>query len=180
MTATKKIVFAIDIQREYVTEGRRFHIAGIESSLANARKVIEGARDAGVPVWHVQHVQDGSIFDRNSEYVDFIGGFEPLEGEPVFQKDLYNAFSTPELAQAVIEAKPEEIVVIGYATGLCCISTIIDGTHRGHSFTLVEDATGTKSANGISEDDMHQSAVNVIRQYAQVKGADEVVAELAG
>jgi ureidoacrylate peracid hydrolase len=179
MTATKKIVLAIDIQREYVTEGRPFHIAGIDSSLPNVRKVIDGARDAGVPVWHVQHVQDGAIFDRNTEYIDFVGGFEPLEGEPTFQKDMYSAFSTPALAQAVTEAEPEEIVVIGYGTSLCCISTIIDGLHRGHSFTLVEDATGAKNANGVSEDDMHQSAVNVLRQFAKIKSTDEVVAELA-
>jgi nicotinamidase-related amidase len=181
MTALKKIVLAIDIQREYVAEGRAFHIAGIDASLPNVRKVIEGARESGVPVWHVRHAQDaGSVFDRDGEYVQFIAGFEPLDGEPVYTKDMYSSFSAPGLAEAVAEAGPEEIVVIGYGTPMCCICTIIDGMHRGHSFTLVEDATGAKAANGVGEAEMHQSAINVLRQFAKIKSTDEVLAGLAG
>lgn len=178
LAENSKIVLAIDIQREYATDGRPYRISGIDASLPNARKVMEGARGAGVPVWHVRHVTDGPVFAAGSEYIDFIPGFEPKNGEPVYTKALPSCFSSAELAQAVEAAKVKEIVVIGYNTSVCCICTIIDGMHRGYGFTLVEDAVASMAANGVSEADMHRSGVNVARQFARVMSTEEAMSGL--
>jgi len=173
-----KIVLAIDIQREYATDGRPYRITGIDASLPNARKVIEGARGAGVPVWHVMHVTEGPVFERGSEYTEFVPGFEPKNGEPVYTKSLPSCFSSAELAEAVKAAKVDEIMVVGYNTSVCCICTIIDGMHRGYGFTLVEDAVASMAANGVSEAQMHQSGVNVARQFARIASTDEALAAM--
>jgi ureidoacrylate peracid hydrolase len=180
MTATPRILLAIDIQEEYITPGRAYHIEDIEPSLANAKTLIDAARAADVPVWHVQHQQEKGVFAKGGEYTDPIKGFEPEDGERVFIKDLYSSFSAPELADALAEAKPEDVTVIGYGTPMCCLATIVEGIHRGYSFTLVEDAAAAVAGKRASEQELHQSAVNVIAQYARVARTEDVLEELKG
>ncbi|HEY0168717.1 MAG TPA: cysteine hydrolase [Jatrophihabitans sp.] len=180
MAVTPRILLVIDIQQEYTAAGRAFHIAGIEPSLTNAKTLIDAARVAGVPVWHVQHQQEKGVFARGGEHTDPIAGFEPQGDEPVFIKDMYNSFSSPELVKALEATKPEDITVIGYGTPLCCLSTIVDGMHRGYSFTLVEDAVAAKATKQTSEEEMHRSAVNVISEYARVTRTEDVLQEFKG
>jgi ureidoacrylate peracid hydrolase len=180
MAATPRILLVIDIQQEYITAGRPYHIEGIEPSLTNAKALIEAARAAEVPVWHVHHQQDEGMFARDGAHTAPIEGFEPQAGEPVFIKDLYSSFSSPALVEALEETKPEDITVIGYGTPMCCLSTVVDGIHRGYSFTLVEDATAAKAGEQAGEDELHRSAVNVVRQYARVTGTEDVLQELKG
>lgn len=180
MAATPRILLAIDIQQEYTAVGRPFHIAGIEPSLTNAKALIDAARAANVPVWHVQHQQEKGLFARDGEHTAPIAGFEPQGDEPVYVKDMYSCFTSSELVEALAATKPEDITVIGYGTSLCCLSTIVDGTHRGYSFTLVEDAVAAKATEQTSEDEMHRSAVNVIQEYARVARTEDVLQELKG
>lgn len=180
MAATPRILLAIDIQQEYITAGRAYHIADIEPSLSNAKALIDAARAADVPVWHVQHQQERGMFARDGAHTAPIEGFEPQGDEPTYIKDLYSSFSSPELVEALAEAKPEDITVIGYGTPMCCLSTIVDGIHRGYSFTLVEDAVAAKAGKQSGEDEMHRSAVNVIREYARVTRTEDVLQELKG
>ncbi len=58
----KKALVVIDVQREYSTPGRPFFLKGIDSSLENIRKILKGARQAEIPVIHVQHLQEGRYF----------------------------------------------------------------------------------------------------------------------
>ncbi len=74
-------------------------------------------------------------------------------------------------------AKPDEIIVIGYGSSMCCLCTVIDGIHRGYNFTVVADATASKHLASISEDEMHSSAINILSQYAKIKTTSELLAE---
>jgi ureidoacrylate peracid hydrolase len=62
---TKLTLVLVDIQREYTTSGRPFHLRGIAPSLANCRLILEHARHLSWPVMHVQHVQEGPVFCRD-------------------------------------------------------------------------------------------------------------------
>jgi nicotinamidase-related amidase len=64
----QKVLVVVDIQREYVTPGRPFHIQSIGASLENGRRVLAAARSKGWPVYHVRHLQNGAIFTRDNEY----------------------------------------------------------------------------------------------------------------
>ena len=135
----KNLLLVIDIQNEYITPERPFHISGIGPSLANAKQVLDAARNSGTPVWHIQHLQEKNVFIKGTPLAEIVADFTPLKNEPVFIKDLYSSFSSPEFKKAILESKPEEILVIGYGSSVCCLCTIIDGVHRGLSFTLIED-----------------------------------------
>lgn len=51
----KQLILAIDIQNEYITEGRPFCIPNIKTFLDNIRKIFAVARDKNIPIWHMQH-----------------------------------------------------------------------------------------------------------------------------
>ena len=68
----KKALLLIDIQQEYVSEGRPFFISTIGPSLRNAKKVLETARAESWKILHVKHLQNGAIFHPDSQYSNFL------------------------------------------------------------------------------------------------------------
>jgi len=176
----KQLMIVIDIQQEYIAEGRPFYIKGIAPSLKNAKSLIEAAREKQIPVWHIKHYRDGGdIFAQESAFSDFIPGFEPAAGEKTFIKNRYSCFSSPAFAEQLNQMQPEEIVVIGYGSSMCCLCTIIDGIHRGFKFTLIEDATASRSFPYANENEMHRAAIQILRQYANIVNTKELMNKLS-
>ncbi|MCW5319886.1 cysteine hydrolase [Verminephrobacter aporrectodeae subsp. tuberculatae] len=163
-----KSLVAIDIQREYTTAGREFHIQSIGASLNNAYRMLQFARQAGWPIMHVQHLQDGSVFNPASDASGFVDGFTPEPGEAHATKGNYSCFSSPAFSQFVQEHAAHEFVVIGYGTSMCCLSTIVDGYHRGYRFALVEDACAARAVRAHSEAAMHQYATLILERFARI------------
>lgn len=174
-----KALVVIDIQREYTTPGRRFHIQSIGPSLRNAYSMLRFARSQGWPIVHVQHLQDGEIFNRASHYADFVDGFVPERGETLAVKGNYSSFSSPEFTRFAAEHADREFVVVGYGTTMCCLSTIVDGYHRGYKFALVEDACAARAVGQLSEAAMHTHAVATLGPFARVTTSEQETRLLA-
>lgn len=167
-----KALVVIDIQREYIAPGRRFQIQGIGPSLKNAYTMLRHARDHGWPIVHVQHLQEGDLFNRSSDTSDFIDGFVPETGEVVAVKGNYSSFSSPAFVNFAADHPNHELVIIGYGTTMCCLSTIVDGYHRGHRFALVTDACAARAARGHSEASMHDHAVAILEPFARLTSTE--------
>lgn len=163
----KKALVVIDIQREYIAPGRKFQIHGIGPSLKNAYAMLRFARTQDWPIVHVQHMQDGEIFDRHADTTDFIDGFVPEGDETLAIKGNYSAFSSPAFVQFAAEHPDHELLVVGYGTTMCCLSTIVDGYHRGYQFALVEDACAARAVGELSEASMHEHAVAILGPFAR-------------
>jgi len=163
-----KALVVIDVQQEYTTSGRRFHIQSIGSSLENAKTMLDYAREHAWPIVHVQHLQDGELFNRASEFSHFVGGFDPQEGEDIAAKGKYSSFSSPAFVKFAEDYADHEFVVIGYGTTMCCLSTIVDGFHRGYKFALVEDACAARASKNLSEQSMHEHAVAILEPFARI------------
>jgi ureidoacrylate peracid hydrolase len=172
----KKALVVIDVQREYNTPGRLFCLKGIEKSLAKIQEVLKGARSAGIPIIHVRHLQDGNIFSRQDSHSEFIEGFEPLPGETYVEKSDYSSFSSPAFCNHLEKIRDHEILVVGYGSTMCCLSTIIDGYHRGYKFVFVHDASLAKATAQQDELSLHVVMTEVMAIYAQVKTSHEVFA----
>lgn len=107
----------IDIQREYTTPGRLFYLNGIESSLNNAKKLLEMSRAKKWNIAHVQHFrkEGNGIFNRHElQFSGFVGGFEPKQNEQYFEKSIFSCYSNPEFSYFMEEKKNEPIYIIGY------------------------------------------------------------------
>ncbi len=158
----KPTLCVIDIQREYNTADRPFYIQGIEASLKNAKALLEFARKNEWRIIHVQHLQDGNIFSRSNVYSNFIAGFEPQREELVCVKNNFSSFSSQEFTNAVSENRSSDLVLIGYGSTMCCLSTIIDGYHRGFNLTFVADASTAKPTPILNSTTLHGSAVEIL------------------
>lgn len=167
----------IDIQKEYTTPGRPFFLEQAGPSLKTAKEVLEKARRRGWTVVHVRHVQAGDIFNADSPNSDYVEEFRPLAGETQFVKSDFSCYSSPEFARLSAAEPQREIVVIGYGSTMCCLSTIIDGYHRGQKFVFVRDASSAKRTASMDELTAHKAATDIISIYAKVVGASELFEE---
>ncbi len=162
------VLCVIDIQREYNTPARPFYIPGIEASLANAEILLQHARAKKWDVVHVQHLQSEGIFKRGDALADFIAEFKPLPGETVAEKGDFSSFSSETFRNFLETRRDREIVVIGYGTTMCCISTIIDGYHRGFKMALVTDASNAKPTANYASPELHRAACEIIQTFGRL------------
>lgn len=171
-----KSLIVIDVQREYITPDRPFRIQSIGPSLEKAYAMLCFARSQGWPIVHVQHLQDGDLFNRSADTSDFIDGFVPARGETVAIKGNFSSFSSPVFTKFAAEHADHEFVVIGYGTTMCCLSTIVDGYHRGYRFALVEDACAARAARGHSEASMHEHATAILGPFSRLTSTEHEMA----
>jgi nicotinamidase-related amidase len=170
----KKILVVIDIQKEYTTPGRPFYLEQAGPSLKTAKGVLETARDLAWPVVHVRHVQSGDIFNAESPNSDYVEDFRPRAGEREVTKSDFSCYSSPEFARLAAAEPKTEFVVIGYGSTMCCLSTIVDGYHRGQKFVFVKDASSAKRTASMDELSAHRAATDIMSIYAKVVGASEL------
>jgi nicotinamidase-related amidase len=71
----------------------------------------------------------------------------------------------------------DEIVLIGYGSTMCCLSTLIEGHHRGQKQTFVADASNARASSRFDEESMHAHAVDIISTYARVVSTAQVLEE---
>ncbi|MFJ3045390.1 isochorismatase family protein [Herbaspirillum chlorophenolicum] len=163
-----KALVVIDIQKEYTTPGRRFHIQNIDRSLENARAMLNLARESGWPIVHVKHLQEGEVFNPTSEMSGFVDGFSPQEGETLAVKSNISSFSSPAFAQFAAAHAKNEFVIVGYGTTMCCLATIVDGYSRGYKFSIVGDACAARATAEFSEQSMHEHALKILEPFSKV------------
>ena len=168
------LLVMIDIQNEYVTPGRPFHLAGIQPSLARALELLGHARAAGWPIIHVQHLQGGAVFNHADPLSGFVDGFEPLQGERVITKAKLSAFSNPDFEAAVREHEGD-VLVAGYGSTMCCLATIVDAALYGRKLTFVHDASWARSPGPtFTEAETHRHATAIIGIHGKLASVAEV------
>lgn len=138
--------------------------------------MLQFARQNQWPIVHVQHIQEGDLFNAQSDLSDFVDGFSPLPGETHAKKGDYSSFSSPAFTEFVQAHADHEFVVIGYGSTMCCMSTIIDGYCRGHRFALMANASAALASEKFSETSMHEHAVEILRRFARIESTQDEVA----
>jgi ureidoacrylate peracid hydrolase len=171
MATYDKVLVLIDVQKEYTATGRPFCLSGIEESLGKIKLCLEYARQNNYKIIHVRHIQDGDIFSKNNCFAGFIEGFEPLENEDVITKSNFSAFTSDDFVNA-IGSPDKPMYIVGYGSTMCCLSTIVDGYHRGYNILFIEDASYAKKTVIAGEKDMHRFATEIIKNFAKVITGD--------
>jgi len=136
-------VILIDCQNTY-REGV-MQLDGVEQALLNARKLLDRAREAGVPVFHIQHDAGvGSPYDltaANGQIADVVA---PAQGELVLVKHFPDSFAGTSLQQQLEATGKKNLVLAGFMSHMCVNSTARSGFDRGYAVTVVENATATR------------------------------------
>lgn len=178
---TAPILVSLEIQLEYTMIGRPFSIPGIEQSLGNCRRLLDHARSHRWIVAHVRHVQDGPVFSDRNEYAACVPGFEPLPGEPVFEKSRLSCLSSPGFS-ALMDAAAHagnEVYIMGYSGELGCLATLVGLFDLGIHANYVIDASLSRPGLRMSAQATHAYLAEIAANYAKILETFDVVSERA-
>ena len=135
------------------------HMGGYDALVANAEKLVEAARENGIPVVFFQEVHrpDGLDIGRETDGAEGMHCVEgdlstglwptltPRAGEPHVVKRRYSCFIGTELDILLRAYRADTLVLVGGLTDVCVHYTFADAHQRDFYVRVVEDAVGGSS-----------------------------------
>jgi nicotinamidase-related amidase len=170
----------IDAQGEY--RSGRTALPGIDPALARIAVLLERARAAGTPIFHVaQTGQVGTLFDPETERGAILPQAAPAAGEPVIMKKLPNAFAGTALHERLLQAGRHSLILAGFMTHMCISASTRAALDLGYQSTVVADATATRALPAhdgsapIPADMVHRIALaELADRFAAVVPSDQI------
>lgn len=137
----------IDLQNTY-REGV-MKLEGVEPAIKEAQKLLAKARDAGIPIFHVQHdAGAGSPYDLNARIGAIADEVAPQSGEAIIVKNYPSAFVGTELQKKLEAAGVKNLILAGFMTHMCVNSTARSAFNLGFSPTIIAATTATRDLPG--------------------------------
>lgn len=165
------IVF-VDMQREYLATPRLIAIPDIQQALDNCRKLLDYARNHGLPVAFARWLDRSTpFFNQATPFAGWIEGFEPQRSEMIFERNRPSCYSSDGFSQ-LMEHGDKDIVLAGFAGESACLSTLIDAFHRKHRMTYVKDASASHRLVDMAADDVHFAVSRIAALYGDVVNTD--------
>jgi len=161
------IVVLVDMQQEYLAKPRLLAISEIDRALDNCRRVLDHARDIGLPVAFMRLLNESAFFNRATPFVRWIEGFEPYRNEMVFERSSPSCYSCEPFA-ALMNQSRAGIVLAGFAGESACLSTSIDAFHRNHRLTYVCDASASHALEDVPAGEIHRAVSKISGLYGEV------------
>jgi len=169
------ILALVDLQKEYVSEGRAFSIGKADNCLANCRRLLAAARERGLPVAHFRQLLSGPFFNESTEFSRWIDEFRPMPSEMVYQRSMPSCYQN-EFFCTFMEAMAEPVVLLaGFTADHACLSTVIDAVHRGHRVAFIQDASASQSLGSRTAHDSHAFMTDLISEYCEVISTQEAL-----
>ncbi|EGF91506.1 pyrimidine utilization protein B [Asticcacaulis biprosthecium C19] len=176
LKALETAVIVIDMQNAYASLGgyvdlAGFDISGAQSTIANIRRTLNAAREAGIQVVYLQNGWDpdyveagtpmspnwhksnalktmrrnpnlqGKLLARGGWDYDIIDDLQPQPGDIKVAKTRYSAFFNSQLDSILRSRGIRNLIFVGIATNVCVESTLRDGFHLEYFGIMLEDAT---------------------------------------
>lgn len=133
----------VDLQNTY-REGV-MRLEGVEPALREAAALLARARDAGIPIFHVQHdAGPGSPYDVRAPIGRISDEVAPQGDEPVITKAYPSSFVGTDLQAQLEAAGAKDVVLAGFMTHMCINSTARSAFSLGFRPTVVASATATR------------------------------------
>ncbi|HME27335.1 MAG TPA: cysteine hydrolase family protein [Acetobacteraceae bacterium] len=148
----------IDCQNTY-REGT-MSLAGVEPALAEAARLLERARGAGIPIVHIQHDSGpGSPYDITAPIGQISDVVAPKAGGPVITKHFPDSFIQTDLEQQLRAVGVTKVILAGFMTHMCVNSTARGAFNLGFQPTVVAVATATRDLPGSDGDVVSAAAL---------------------
>ncbi|ESQ91557.1 amidohydrolase [Asticcacaulis sp. AC460] len=176
LKALETAVIVIDMQNAYASLGgyvdlAGFDISGAQSTIANIKRTLTAAREAGIQVVYLQNGWDpdyveagtplspnwhksnalktmrrnpnlqGKLLARGGWDYDIIDDLQPQPGDIKVAKTRYSAFFNSQLDSILRSRGIRNLIFVGIATNVCVESTLRDGFHLEYFGVMLEDAT---------------------------------------
>lgn len=144
----KKALLVIDLQNDYFPGGK-FSLWNTENTLQNVVKAIEKANNEGIPVVHIQHIEDpkagiAPFFNEGTEGAAIHS--EVLKAAPnakVVIKHYADAFYETKLEEELSKLGVEELLVCGMMTQNCVTHTAISKSAEKYKVKILPNCCTT-------------------------------------
>lgn len=187
------VLLVIDIQKSAFMD----HKAGIpvmpgyRANMERAKKVVDAAHDAAIPVIFFQEIHRRDMIDYGRE-LDGTEDIHCLEGEPgtpvaaeemdkrpgdyFVHKRRYSVFFGTETEILLKGLKAQTLIMIGGMTDVCVHYSFVDGHQHDYYCRVVGDCVGGTSPAA------HQASLNAMEylQEGAVLSADQIIKEMRG
>lgn len=142
--AGNSALLVIDFQNEYFS-GKMPIPDGVRA-LGNARRLVAFADQAGIPVFHVQHVTPAGtpIFAEDSAAAQFHDELQPAAHHTVLQKSSVSVFPTTDIDSRLKAAGIKTLIISGLMTHACVAGAARDAAPLGYEVLVAEDACATR------------------------------------
>ncbi|NKF23584.1 cysteine hydrolase family protein [Solimonas marina] len=159
----KPVLIVVDAQQGGYdppkTEGRDWRMPGFVEYFANIPKLVESAREAGVPIifFQEEHRRNMVDFGRELDGDEHVHCLEGDPGTPVarevgmrdddyfIRKRRYSCFFGTELEILLRGLKAETLILCGGFTDVCVHYTFVDAHQYDYHVRVVEDAVAGSS-----------------------------------
>lgn len=182
----RRALLVIDVQNDYVGGNLPIEFPPVEQSLANIGRAMDAARGAGVPVVVVQNIlPEGAPFmasgTKGAELHDTVSS---RASDHHVLKNLPSAFAGTGLEEWLRERRVDTVVITGYMTHNCDLSTVVQALHAGFAVEFLADATGSvpyaNRAGRASAEEIHRVVTVVLQsRFAAVMSTGEWISLLA-
>ncbi len=186
------VLLVIDIQKGAFidVDGGIPHMPGFTENMSRARRVVDAAHDAGIPVVFFQEIHRRSMVDYGRE-LDGSEDIHCLEGEPgtpvaademdmrptdyFVHKRRYSVFFGTETEILLKGLKAETLILVGAMTDVCVHYSFVDGHQHDYYCRVVSDCVGGTSPEA------HQASLNAMEylQEGAVMTSDDIIAAMS-
>ena len=156
----------VDIQNTY-REGV-MQLKNIEAAVSEAQSLLERARKAGIPVFHIRHSAGaGSPYDVDADNGQICKEVAPQGDEVVITKTHPNSFFNTTLEEELKKAGVTDIVIAGAMSHMCISSTARGAFNNGFGSTVVASACATRDLTApdgsvVPAQELHNSSLAAI------------------
>jgi len=142
--AASTALLVIDFQNEYFSG--KMPLPGGMQALRNARRLIAMADQAGMAVFHVQHLSPAGapVFAADSVSVQFHDELQPAPHHSVLQKTSVSVFPTSDIDQRLKAAGIKTLIISGLMTHACVAGAARDAVPLGYQVIVADDACATR------------------------------------
>ena len=185
------VLMVIDIQKGAFldVDGGIPHMPGFGDNIARARRVVDAAHDAGIPVIFFQEIHRKDLIDYGRE-LDGSEDIHCLEGAPgtpvaVEEMDMrptdyfvhkrrYSVFFGTETEILLKGLKAQTLILVGCMTDVCVHYSFADAHQHDYYCRVVSDCVGGTSPAA------HQASLNAMEylQEGAVMTADGIIAAM--
>ena len=134
------VLLVVDTQK-LITNSDLYNFNAFENAV---KTLIAAARENNVEVIYVRHDDgNGTELTRGTEGFEIYAGFEPKQGEKIFDKTVNSSFKDTGLLEYLKEKDVRTVVVVGLQTDYCIDATIKCGFEHGFKMIVPENANST-------------------------------------
>ena len=117
----------------------------------NAGELLSIWRKLDLPIFHIKHCSSNpkSLLHESNPGNDFKDSFQPINNEPIINKNVNSAFIGTDLKERLHGSKITKLVIVGLTTDHCVSTTTRMAGNLGFDTFLVSDATATFNKKGM-------------------------------